>query len=755
MEPYERIRELAHGSFGVAVLMRRKQPGDGDKSGLLVVKEIDLALMPRRERQEARNEVDVLRSLSHVNVIAYIDTFLEADRLCIAMEFADAGDLASELSRRKATGRPIVDDDAMAIFQQCCSGLRHTHANHVVHRDLKCQNIFLTSQGVVKIGDYGIAKSLDHTTMKVQSKVGTPFYTAPEVCDSAEYDLKADIWSLGVVLYEVLALELPFQGASLVSLVMKIIGAEPKPLPDSRSQELRCLVALTLQKKPDRRPSCDELLARPAVRAADGSLFAVEHREPTSHPQAPQTPSTLLPAWAHKAGVVCGSPHPSTIGALLAAQTELASPSQTMTLLAGAVDHAQLPPVFVTLAETVGSPRGCRRHQLRGDPYEGFYRTPPIDQDRSPLDCTVDELLMNLLDEVPPTLATPRAAAGATSEQWVAAERAHAEQKLQEIELHRQALECELLGLPGRRPRPLSAVSPRCAEDRISFSLAVLDDAQDRPTPWRRPCIRRMRRSQFDSPVVVENARKEADGAVLLTCGPDSLGCATSTEEGTPGVSPRFTSDEEFLPAVESAPTSVKGGVPYGIVRPLFGRLPTRTPSLVERLECANFMLDPVAGSHRVPPLVARSRSNSKSYPSPRQPQCSMGSVASEESPRPPATGSSCGAPAPIWAPETMADRARRRSRSEAQLPQPRQCFVAATVAATGLPPAPQLERLHVPAPCMAKRASAAELRERRQAAPAPRVVHLPEASGSYRRRAKGTGPASGVACLPSLKLRS
>mmetsp|Transcript_150551 Transcript_150551/g.382810 ORF Transcript_150551/g.382810 Transcript_150551/m.382810 type:complete len:790 (+) Transcript_150551:46-2415(+) len=295
MDSYERLQVLGQGSYGVAVLVRRRTPLSETEAPAHVIKEIDLSQMSKRARREARTEVEVLRSLSHINVVAYIDTFWEFEKLCIAMEFADAGDLAAELRRRKNACTAVSDSEALAIFAQCCLGLQHTHSKHILHRDLKSQNIFLTRGGIVKIGDYGIAKVLDHTTAKVKTKVGTPYYTAPEVVDSSEYGLKADVWSLGVVMYEVLALQLPFQASSLVCLVLQIIGAEPQPLPDTRDEELRDIVRLALHKQPESRPSCEGFLARPKVRqvAMAGSLF----RPMVGSQQTPAKPSAvILPA---------------------------------------------------------------------------------------------------------------------------------------------------------------------------------------------------------------------------------------------------------------------------------------------------------------------------------------------------------------------------------------------------------------------------------------------------------------------------
>lgn len=295
MEGYECLRMLGRGSFGVAHLVCRSEDGV-----LLVMKEIDLSGMPAGLRSAAQTEAEVLRSLCHVNIVAHTETFLSNSRLYIVMEFADGGDLSTAVAVRKKVGERFSEPRAMSTLAQICAGLQHCHERHILHRDIKPSNIFLTRQGVVKLGDYGIAKVLEHTTAKAATTIGTPMYSSPEVCNNLPYGLKADVWSAGVVLYELLSLELPFQGSNLVVLVMRIISEEPRPLPLDCSPDARAVVARVLSKRPDDRPTVGELLALPVVHRAvncDGA----EELEKTSLPssgQLPQCAPTLSAAEA-------------------------------------------------------------------------------------------------------------------------------------------------------------------------------------------------------------------------------------------------------------------------------------------------------------------------------------------------------------------------------------------------------------------------------------------------------------------------
>lgn len=114
---------------------------------------------------------------------------------------------------------------------QICLALKHMHDRKILHRDIKSQNIFLTIQNTIKLGDFGIARLLDHTMQKAMTQIGTPYYLSPEICHGRPYDAKSDVWSLGVVLYEMMCLSHPFQGNNMKDLIDKIVKAPLKPLP--------------------------------------------------------------------------------------------------------------------------------------------------------------------------------------------------------------------------------------------------------------------------------------------------------------------------------------------------------------------------------------------------------------------------------------------------------------------------------------------------------------------------------------------
>ena len=222
-------RVIGRGSFGTAWLVRSNAD-----SRMYVMKRLALDHMNEKEKDEAHNECVVLMKLRrHPNIIRVREHFVEDGRLCIVMDFADGGDLAQRIEAQAAGRTPFPEAQVLDWFVQLCLALKHAHDRKVLHRDLKPQNVFLTRKNFVRLGDFGISKVLAGTMAVASTCVGTPLYLAPELCEGKLYNHSCDVWSLGVILYEMLALAPPFIAQAMPALVMKICGAEPPPLPAS------------------------------------------------------------------------------------------------------------------------------------------------------------------------------------------------------------------------------------------------------------------------------------------------------------------------------------------------------------------------------------------------------------------------------------------------------------------------------------------------------------------------------------------
>eukprot|EP00930_Biecheleria_cincta_P001079 TRINITY_DN102241_c0_g1_i1.p1 TRINITY_DN102241_c0_g1~~TRINITY_DN102241_c0_g1_i1.p1 ORF type:complete len:828 (-),score=184.35 TRINITY_DN102241_c0_g1_i1:50-2533(-) len=259
---YEKVTLLGEGAFGAAYLIK---PKSGRREALQVAKEIRTSHLTEKQREAALAESEVLKMMEHPNIIAYVDSFLDGPRLYIVMEYADGGDLATKIKDRKERSTKFEERDVMFVFVQVALALIHIHSRKVLHRDLKPLNIFLTKKGIVKLGDFGIARVLDSTSAGAQTTIGTPHYLSPEMVNNEEYGTKSDLWSLGVVTYELAALRVPFHGTSLPAVAMKIMGAEPEPLPTGYSSDLTWIVMGLLNKDPSKRPRLENVQRMPFV----------------------------------------------------------------------------------------------------------------------------------------------------------------------------------------------------------------------------------------------------------------------------------------------------------------------------------------------------------------------------------------------------------------------------------------------------------------------------------------------------------
>jgi NIMA (never in mitosis gene a)-related kinase len=218
--------------------------------------------MSEEERKSTFIEAKILSKLDHPSIIKFREVFISKKpryTLNLVTEFAEGGDLQSKLKARK--GKPFPENQILDWFTQICLGIKHIHDRKIIHRDLKSQNIFLGESGLIKIGDFGIAKCLEWTWQKAATLVGTPYYLSPEIVQNQPYSFKSDVWSLGVLLYEMVTLKMPFDATSLPMLSIRIIKGNFNPVPQSFSKELRNLINNMLTVDCNRRPSINDLLS--------------------------------------------------------------------------------------------------------------------------------------------------------------------------------------------------------------------------------------------------------------------------------------------------------------------------------------------------------------------------------------------------------------------------------------------------------------------------------------------------------------
>ncbi|XP_076409407.1 serine/threonine-protein kinase Nek1 isoform X4 [Peromyscus maniculatus bairdii] len=255
MEKYVRLQKIGEGSFGKAVLVKSTED-----SRHYVIKEINISRMSGKERQESRREVAVLANMKHPNIVQYKESFEENGSLYIVMDYCEGGDLFKRINAQK--GALFQEDQILDWFVQICLALKHVHDRKILHRDIKSQNIFLTKDGTVQLGDFGIARVLNSTVELARTCIGTPYYLSPEICENKPYNNKSDIWALGCVLYELCTLKHAFEAGNMKNLVLKIISGSFPPVSLHYSYDLRSLLSQLFKRNPRDRPSVNSILEK-------------------------------------------------------------------------------------------------------------------------------------------------------------------------------------------------------------------------------------------------------------------------------------------------------------------------------------------------------------------------------------------------------------------------------------------------------------------------------------------------------------
>ena len=339
----------------------------------------------------------MLRGLDHPGIVRYHEHFVHEDQLCVVMHYCEGGDLSQHIKNRAKHEKHFAEHEAIDLFVQivmvralplmrtpsrlhapalfltrrpraATQALHYVHGKRILHRDLKTQNIFISrgrdgQMGLVKLGDFGIAKVLEGSYAAASTVIGTPYYMSPEVCQGQPYGYMSDVWALGCILYEICALQQAWNGSNLLGLVYKIVQEKQPPLPDFYSEDLKSLVNNMLSKDPAQRPSLAQILTLKLIRNRMQTLFQEPAAAATARPSGiAQPPTGGQPPPQQLAAAARVPSAPPSLGSQRAAsgssspgppqggppQGAIPTPSQR----GGRPPQAQMPPNMMSAAAT-------------------------------------------------------------------------------------------------------------------------------------------------------------------------------------------------------------------------------------------------------------------------------------------------------------------------------------------------------------------------------------------------------------------
>jgi formylglycine-generating enzyme required for sulfatase activity len=305
--PYQLIRKLGAGGFGEVWLARDFSDSTPREVAVKtpLESEVDLDALLQEATLWAR-------ATGHPNVLEFLDARVFDGQVVLVSEYAPDGSLTNWL-RRHGERAPSVEA-AVEMALGILAGLEHLHARSIIHRDVKPDNVLLMG-ATPRLADFGISRVLKSTSKSAVS-AGTPVYMAPEAFNRRR-NQQTDLWSVGVILYQMLSGRLPFEGDDLAELYGAILNEDPEPLPALVPEWLRQAVAIALAKEPEQRyrtaAEMSAALAPPATGIEEKAAQPLRRTAPIDEPPPKREPTLVEPQPPERNPIIAEAPRPISV----------------------------------------------------------------------------------------------------------------------------------------------------------------------------------------------------------------------------------------------------------------------------------------------------------------------------------------------------------------------------------------------------------------------------------------------------------